>query len=182
MTYFASGRMNIKETISIINQMQVDGVIGQYALGGAVGAALYRVEVDATDDVDVFVVLRPFPGRLLVSLDPIHEYLQAQGCPLDLEGNSIVAGWKVQFLPADKPLLKAALQQSIEKHVDEVPVRVFTLEHLAAIALQLGRPKDKIRLPRFLESEDFQESRFSTILEKHGLLEAWQKFKREILD
>jgi hypothetical protein len=44
--------MNIKEIIATINQMQADGVIGRYAIGGAVGAALYRVEVDSTDDVD----------------------------------------------------------------------------------------------------------------------------------
>jgi hypothetical protein len=174
--------MNIKETIAIINQMQADGVIGRYAIGGAVGAALYRVEVDSTDDVDVYVLLNPLPGRLLVSLDPIYEYLEARGCRLDAEGYSIVAGWKVQFLPADKPLLKEALDESVEKQVDEVPVKVFSLEHLAAIALQLGRPKDKIRLPRFLASDDFQEPRFSKILETQDLLDKWHKFKKEILD
>lgn len=174
--------MNIKETIAIINQMQADGVIGRYAIGGAVGAALYRVEVDSTDDVDVYVVLNPLPGRMLVSLDPVYEYLEARGCRLDIEGYSVIAGWKVQFLPADKPLLKEALRESVEKHVEQLPVSVFTLEHLAAIALQLGRPKDKIRLPRFLGSEDFQESRFSEILERHGLSDKWQKFKREVLD
>jgi hypothetical protein len=174
--------MNIKETIATINQMQADGVIGRYAIGGAVGAAFYRVEVDTTDDVDVYIVLNPLHGQLLVSLDPIHKYLETRGCRLNAEGYPVIADWQVQFLPADKPLLKEALDQSVEKEIDGVPVRVFTIEHLAAIAFDLGRPKDKVRLPRFLDSKDFNESRFSNILEQHGLLDRWLKFKKEILD
>ncbi len=33
----------MKETIQIINRMQADGVIGKYAIGGAVGLKLLRV-------------------------------------------------------------------------------------------------------------------------------------------
>lgn len=33
--------MNIKEVIVTINQMQADGVIERYAIGGAVGATFY---------------------------------------------------------------------------------------------------------------------------------------------
>ena len=44
----------MKETLDLINQMQADGVIGKYAIGGAVGAMLY-LEPAATLDVDVFV-------------------------------------------------------------------------------------------------------------------------------
>ena len=46
--------MNIKDTIAGINQMQADGVIERYAIGGAVGATFY-LEPAATVDVDVFV-------------------------------------------------------------------------------------------------------------------------------
>lgn len=174
--------MNIKETISTINQMQVDGVIGKYAIGGAVGAALYRIEVDTTDDVDVYILLDPLPGQTLVSLDPINRYLEARGCRLNAKGFSVIASWQVQFLPADKPLLREALDQSVEKYVDEVRVQVFTLEHLAAIAFELRRPKDRIRLPRFVDSPDFDVGCFSEILQRHELLEKWVKFKKEFLD
>jgi hypothetical protein len=34
--------MNIKETIATINQMQADGIIERYAIGGAVQAILGR--------------------------------------------------------------------------------------------------------------------------------------------
>ena len=33
--------MKIQEVIAAINQMQADGVIGKYAIGGAVGARFY---------------------------------------------------------------------------------------------------------------------------------------------
>jgi hypothetical protein len=147
--------MSLKQTIATINQMQADGVIGRYAMGGAVGAAFYPVEVDSTDDIDVYIVLNPSPGQTLVSLDPLHRYLEDRGCRLNDKGYFVIAEWQVQFLPADKPLLKEALNEAVEKEVDGVPVRVFTIEHLAAIAFQLGRPKDKVRLPRFVDSKVF---------------------------
>jgi hypothetical protein len=40
----------VKETLEAINQMQADGVIGHYAIGGAVGATFY-LEPAATYDV-----------------------------------------------------------------------------------------------------------------------------------
>jgi hypothetical protein len=45
--------MAIKDTIAVINQMQADGVIERYAIGGAVGATFY-LEPVATLDVDIF--------------------------------------------------------------------------------------------------------------------------------
>jgi hypothetical protein len=164
--------VNIKETIATINQMQADGVIAQYAVGGAVAASFYLEPAD-TKDVDVFVILNPATGRLLVSLDPIHRYLEARGFRLNSEGLAVISGWPVQFLPADKPLIKEALEQSVERDIDGVPVRVFTAEHLAAIAFDLGRPKDRRRLDQFREENVLKESQFSEILGRHGLLDRW---------
>jgi hypothetical protein len=76
--------VNIKETIATINQMQADGVIGRYAIGGAVGATFY-LEPIATLDVDVFVAFHPEPGRLILSLRPVYEYLTARGCSTEGE-------------------------------------------------------------------------------------------------
>lgn len=51
----------MKETLEVINQMQSDGVIGAYAIGGAVGATFY-LEPMATLDLDVFVSFRQTSG------------------------------------------------------------------------------------------------------------------------
>jgi hypothetical protein len=51
--------MSIRDVIIAINQMETDGVIDRYAIGGAVGATFY-LEPMATLDVDVFVAFRAF--------------------------------------------------------------------------------------------------------------------------
>ena len=93
--------MNIKDTIAAIHRMQTDGVIERYAIGGAVGATFY-LEPVATLDVDVFITFRPEAGSLLVSPQPIFDYLKARGGRIEGE-YIVVAGWPVQFLPAASP-------------------------------------------------------------------------------
>jgi hypothetical protein len=164
--------VNTKKVIEMLNQMQADGVIAQYAIGGAVAANLY-IEPAETRDVDVFIVLNPLPGRSLVSLDSIYGYLEAQGFQVNAEGLPVIFGWPVQFLPTDKPLLKEALEQSVTRDIGGVQARVFTPEHLAAIAFDLGRPKDKRRLDQFREEKVLDAAKLHEILERHDLLERW---------
>jgi hypothetical protein len=170
--------VNIKETIIQIKQMEADGIIGRYAIGGAVAATFY-LEPGATEDVDVFIQLDPLLGRSLVTIEPIDRYLEEKGYQFNVQGWPVISGWPVQFVPVQDPLEKEALDQSVEKDFDGVPVRVFTAEHLAAIAFKLGRPKDKVRLSQFLEARALEESLFSAILERHDLLERWIQFKRQ---
>ena len=37
-----SGKHAMKETLAVINQLRADGLIGDYAIGGAVGATFYE--------------------------------------------------------------------------------------------------------------------------------------------
>jgi len=171
--------MNIKEAIATINQMQADGVIDRYAIAGAVGATFY-LEPLATLDVDIFVTLRSEPGSLLVSPQPIFDYLKARGGTMEGE-YIVVAGWPVQFLPPGTPILEEALKEAVVKDLDGTPARVFTAEHLAAIALQTGRAKDKARLLQFIEAGVLDAARFQAILARHGLVDAWKKFERQFL-
>lgn len=171
--------MKIQEVIATINQMQRDGVIERYAIGGAVGATFY-LEPVATLDVDIFVAFAPQPGQLLISPQPIFDYLAARGCTIEGE-YIIIASWPVQFLPPPGPLAEEAIGQAVTKNVDRTPARVFTAEHLAAIALQTGRAKDKARLLQFIESGMLDSVLFQDIVTRHGLLEAWQRFEQQFL-
>jgi hypothetical protein len=97
-----------------------------------------------------------------------------------MEGEYIVlAGWPVQFLPADTPLLAEALRDAVERDVDGTPAPVFTAEHLAAVALQTGRAKDKARLLQFIEAGSLHAAGFQAVLSRHGLLDAWREFQRQ---
>ena len=91
----------------------------------------------------------------------------------------VIAGWPVQFLPADTALLQEALAAAMEKDVDGTPARVFTAEHIAAIALDTGRAKDKARVLQFIEAGAVDLNRLREILAHHGLSSAWQQFERQ---
>lgn len=92
----------MRATLEAINRMQADGVIGKYAIGGAVGATLY-LEPAATVDLDIFVMLPTDSGRVLLSLTPIYEYLKSHGGKVQDEYIEI-GGWPVQFLPPGSDL------------------------------------------------------------------------------
>jgi hypothetical protein len=171
--------MDIKEVIRAINEMEADGVIECYAIGGAVGATFY-LEPVATLDLDIFVTFRSEPGSLLVSPQRIFDYLKARGGTMQGE-YVVVAGWPVQFLPPVTPLVEEALKEAVRSDVERTSARVFTAEHLAAIALQTGRAKDKGRLLQFVEAGVLDAKRFQAILARHGLEGAWRKFERLFL-
>ncbi len=169
--------MKIQEVIKTINQMQADGVIERYAIGGAVGATFY-LEPVATLDVDVFVAFKGEPGSLLISPQPIFDYLKAHGGTISGE-YIVIAEWPVQFLPPTSPLVEEALERANTRDVGDIPVHVFTAEHLAAIALQTGRAKDKARLLQFVESGVLDAARFDDIMARHGLTDAMSRFKQQ---
>ena len=171
--------MQIQEVISTINQMQADSVIERYAIGGAVGATFY-LEPVATLDVDIFVTFRTDPKSLIISPQPMLDYLKARGCTMEGE-YIIVSGWPVQFLPPNSPLVEEALREAVNLDVSGIPARVFTAEHLAAIALQTGRAKDKARLLQFVETGALDVKKFQAILARHGLVQAWAKFETQFL-
>jgi len=171
--------MRIREVIETINKMKADGIIDRYAIGGAVGAMFY-LEPFSTLDVDVFVELHASQGSLVVDPNPIFQYLRDQGCVM--EGQYVVlADSPVQFIPPGNPLAEEALNDAVEKDVQGTPARVFTAEHLAALALQVGRVKDKLRLMQFIQAEKLDIQRFETIVQRHQLGEQWREFQQQFL-
>jgi hypothetical protein len=171
--------MNICEVIKIINQMQADGVIERYAVGGAVGATFY-LEPVATLDVDIFVAFKPEAGSAIVSPQRIYDYLTVRGGTVQGE-YIVISGWPVQFLPPANPLVEEALAQAVEKDVAGTSVRVFTAEHLAAVALQTGRAKDKARLLQFIEAGVLDPASFQAVLARHGLAATWKRFEQQFI-
>jgi hypothetical protein len=171
--------MSIRDIIIEVNDLEAAGIIERYAIGGAV-AATFHLEPLATLDVDIFVTFRAEPGRLLVDPKPIFDYFAERGHPV--QGDSVmIAGWPVQFLPSTGALVDEALADADVADLDGVAARVFGAEHLAAIALQTGRKKDKGRLLHFIEQGALDGERFLQIIRRHGLVEAWTTFERQFL-
>ena len=172
--------MKIQDVIIMLNQLETEGVIKRYAIGGAVAATFY-LEPVSTLDVDVFIAFKPERESIIISPAPIFDYLKRFGCKMEGE-YILISGWPVQFLPASGPLLEEALADAVEVDVEGVPARVFTPEHVAAIALQTGRAKDKARLLQFIEGNALDSSRFEEIVSQHGLSGQWRKFRQQFLN
>jgi hypothetical protein len=171
--------MRIEDVIRALNEMEREGVIERYAIGGAVAATIY-LEPFSTLDVDVFIT---FGAEDLISLEPIYAHLLERGC--ELEGEYIIiAGWPVQFLPPTGPLVEEALAQAVQVEFGDggEAVRVFTAEHLAAIALETGRAKDKARLLQFVESDVLDLQRVRDIVSRHQLESKWTTFRTTFLE
>lgn len=170
----------MEKIFAVLNQMEADGVIGRYAIGGAVGA-IFWLEPITTKDLDVFVMLPVAPGGSLLTLGPIYDYLLSRG--FAPQGQFIVIeGWAVEFVPPGTILVEEALAQAVDREVNGVTTRVFTAEHLAAICLQVGRPKDHDRVIRFVEAAVLDAEIFESILIRHDLMERWQKFHQTYLE
>ena len=169
----------MKATLQVINQMVADKVIADYAIGGAIGAIAY-IEPFLTQDVDVFMSFTTTGAGLIVSPAPIYEYLAARGHQPEREYIRI-EGWLVQFLPVERPLYAEALAQAVTRDVDGVPVRVFSAEHLMAIALDTGRLKDHMRIAQFIEAGVFERAKLDAILQRHGLVDKWHRFEQKFL-
>ncbi|MGO8817257.1 MAG: hypothetical protein ACLQVG_21645 [Terriglobia bacterium] len=164
----------MKATLEVINRMQAEGIIGKYAIGGAVGATFY-LEPLATLDIDIFVSLKPPPGSSLVTLAPIYDYLTSRGYRAEKE-YLVIDDWPVQFLPASDALQEEALQQAVETELEGVRTWVISAEHLVAIALRTARAKDFARILQFVETGALDAGRLDAILQRHGLLEKWEQF------
>jgi hypothetical protein len=169
----------MKATLEVINRMQAEGVIGEYAIGGAVGATFY-LEPSATLDVDIFVALKSAPGSSLLTLAPVYAYLTERGCEAGKE-HIVIEGWPVQFLPLRDALDEEAVRQASETELEGVPTRVVTAEHLVAIALRTARAKDFARILQFIESGVLDTPKLDRILQRHGLLEKWEQFGLKFL-
>ncbi len=82
----------------------------------------------------------------------------------------------MQFLSAAPGLEAEAVEQAMIVEWGDHRLRVMRPEHLAVIALSVGRPKDRTRLVYLVELPDFDLESFRQILTRHQLLDRWHKW------
>lgn len=165
----------MENTLKVINGMERLGVIGKYAIGGGIAAVFYMEPV-LTYDLDVFFI----PAKEnsgIVLLSPIYDYIREKGYRVDKE-HIVIEGIPVQFIPVYNELTREAVENAVEKKYGKVKTRIFRAEHLAAIMIQTFRPKDRERMARFLVEVEMEAEYLEEILDKHGLKEKYESFRR----
>ena len=165
----------MRETLQVLLQLRSEGRLGKFAVGGAVAASFY-IEAVATEDLDIFALLRPSASGLLV-LTPLYDRLRELGASLQNE-HVLIHGWPVQILPAYTPLVEEAVTGAVERPFHDLAVPVVSAEHLCAIALQTGRPKDYLRVHSLLEAGCVDTAALAQMVGKHGLSGRWDIYVR----
>jgi len=163
----------MEKTLQVLNALERDGVVSRYAIGGAMAATFYAEPV-LTFDLDIFVLLPETVGGLL-TLAPLYADLRRRGYVE--EGECVlIEGVPVQFLPAYNALLDEALAEARETLYEQTPTRVLRAEHLAAIAVQTGREKDRQRVRLLREQASMDPEYLAGVLSRHGLEATWKQW------
>jgi hypothetical protein len=172
--------MDLERVIAEFNRLQAERRIQNYAIGGAVAAEAYGPPT-GTEDVDVFVVLSPSESSaLVVDLTPIWSDLGKHGARFEGE-HFVIGGWPVDILPPGTPLYDDAIEAATNRRVGSQLARIMTAEHLAAIALHAGRPKDHVRLLDFLKRGVVDRNKLDSLIDRFHLGEQWKSFKEKYL-
>lgn len=179
------------QVFEALNQLKAEGVLRDYALGGAT-AALFYAEPTRTYDVDVFVLLPPPTGSILEPLKAIYAWARSREFVIDAE-HIFMHGVPVQFLPAHNALAEDAVVTARTLEYEGVDVRVIGPERFqagetmrskgpAAIPpasveskarwhhAQVSRPlREKVRILLELQKEELP------LLRRQRPLRAWEK-------
>lgn len=171
----------MKEVLKLLNQLVAADVISSYAIGGSI-AAFFYIEATHTEDVDAFTIVPK--GGLLLTLEPIYDAAKKLGAVVQGE-HLQVGNWKLQLLPPRNALVEEALKEARTVKLYGVSTRVMDAEHLCAIMVDTGRPKDKLRLHEFVKANKVNLEELTRLCEKFNLtrkLEAWLKELKEHIE
>ncbi len=152
--------------------MKTDGVISEYAIGGAVAFVVWDEPV-ATQDLDV-VVLVAREAHALDPLRPVFDWLAQHSIALDGE-HAMIGGVPVQFLPAWHALLVEGVREAATVPYDQsdansVTLRVLRPAYLVA-SWQIDRSADTFRrrerAARLIETGTVTRDEVDALIERY---------------
>jgi hypothetical protein len=158
----------------VLEQLVRESPLKHYAIGGAT-AASFHGEPIATRDIDVYVFIDPPEGSVLPSPDPLFSKLAALGFREFDEEGILIHGFPGQFLSATPGLEAEAVESALIVERESHRIRVIRPEYLAAIALTVGRPKDRARMVYLVELRQFDGVLHLDILARHRLRNRWDE-------
>lgn len=159
-----AGQLPLADVFRAANSLVTDGLIVDWALGGAM-AAIYYVEPFTTYDADIFLI--PKDQGLTAGISAIYAHLQRAGWQAEQE-HLVIRGFPVRFLAA-AGLTEEAVRQAEHFDFEGTPAKVFRAEYILAIATSVGRAKDKARIEQLLSQADLDKSYLADLLDRYRL-------------
>lgn len=163
------------EPLQVINRLVAEGLILDYAIAGGV-AVFYYTEPVLTYDFDVVC---HFPGDgPLINPSPIFTKLKQWGFRFGPEDRVTINGVPVQFIPASPGLMEEALNNAASVRICGVKTKILRAEYLAAVMLELYRPKDRAKLDLLVGNDAvaFDNPLFLDILNRYKLTGKWKRY------
>lgn len=163
------------KALKVISRLHKEGVLEEYAIGGAI-ATIYYTEPFATFDVDIFFIPPEEQGILV--LTPFYDYLNKKGYKTHKE-YILIGETPIQFIPAATALEKEAVQNAVVVSYKNVKVNILRPEYLIAIFLSVYRLKDREKIVKLIEQTKIDRKLLTEILLRHGLKEKFENFRGE---
>jgi hypothetical protein len=165
------------KALQVLNDLKREGLIGDYAIGGAI-AAMYYVQPFLTEDLDIFTTLPETPSGIVI-LRPIYEYLEKRG--YKARGTYIDIGdTPMQFIsiPKDSTLEIEAIKNAKEITFKKVKSKVVRAEYLIAFWLRSYRLKDQAKIEMLLDQTKINVEELENILKRYNLWDKWMDFRK----
>jgi len=166
----------LKKTLEVINELKKEGLIKDYAIGGAIGA-LRWTQPFFTEDLDIFIILKKeTKEKELITLSPVYEYLKKSG--YIWKGHwIIIEGVPVDIFPVDE-LEKKAVEDAEKTEYEGTKTKVIKPEYLIALFLRASRDKDLRKIEMILNQTNVDREKLNEILNKYGLTEKFTNFRK----
>ena len=156
------------DTLRVLNEMKMAGVVEDYAVAGAMALAFWTEPIP-TFDLDVLVFL-PGSEPTIVSLEPLCPWTADRGYTARAE-HVMIEGAPVQFLLAHNELADEAIERAVTLDYEGVSVRVVRPEHLVALYLEPGARtlKRRERAAALRESSAVDQAQLDDLFKRFNL-------------
>jgi hypothetical protein len=156
----------LSDAFRVVNELREQGIIEQYAVGGAM-AMLFWAEPVVTFDLDVFILL-PASTAPIITLEPLYSAARQRGFALSAE-HIMIHGTPIQFIVSPNELGDEAIETAAVRELDGVSFRVMRPEYLAALWLQAGGAKRRERVEVLRQSGSLDEGVLRALLRKYAI-------------
>ncbi len=162
----------LEKVFKVINKMYQEGILSDYAIGGAM-ATIYYTEPFATKDIDIFFI--PVDKDRMILLTPFYDYLLKRGYKTYKE-YIMIGDIPIQFIPTATKLESEAVEKAIFVKYKNIIVKILRPEYLIAIFLKVYRPKDRDKLIRLLDQAKINKILLRDILVRYNLNKKFSDF------